>query len=369
MSSRSKEPSCNRTDFRYGSFYTTGVELRKPPRLQPGDTIAALSLSSGLAAKYPHRFEAGKRQLKQSFGVRVVEAPHALCDDDWLYRNPQARADDLHWALTNPEVKGIVSIIGGYESVRILPYLDVALIRQHPKVFLGSSDATVQHFAFFKAGVVSFYGPSMMTDIAESGGMLPYVTTSLRRALFAEEAPWSLQSAEKWTEEYLDWGKPELQLTLRTLQANPGWVWLQGAARAEGHLLGGCLEVLEMLKGTRWWPPIERWRGAIFYFETSEEAPPPRQVEYWLRNYASQGILEHLAGILIGRPMRYSAEATGALYAAVKKVLAEVGRRDMPVVANLDFGHTSPAMTLPNGCRAAIDPLLGRIEVLEPGVS
>lgn len=156
------------------------MDLIKPPRLRPGDTIAAISLSSGLAAAMPHRYAAGKRQLEATFGVRVVEAPHALHDDDFLYHHPQARAADLHWALTDPEVRGIVSIVGGDESVRVLPHLDLGLISEHPKVFMGFSDATVALTAFLGAGVVAFHGPAVMTDLAENGGIHPFVERRVR---------------------------------------------------------------------------------------------------------------------------------------------------------------------------------------------
>ena len=67
---------------------------------------------------------------------------------------------------------GIVSTIGGEDSIRMLPFLDYSVIRQNPKVFLGYSDSTVTHFAFLKAGVTSFYGPSLMAGFDENGGLL-----------------------------------------------------------------------------------------------------------------------------------------------------------------------------------------------------
>src|SRR5262249_25630865 len=116
--------------------------LIKPDRLKPGDTVAAVSLSSGLTALVPHRYTAGKRQIEGTFGLKVIEAPNTLRDPEWIYRNPKARADDLHWALENDQVHAIVATIGGDESVRILPYVNVELIRGHPKVIMGSSDIT-----------------------------------------------------------------------------------------------------------------------------------------------------------------------------------------------------------------------------------
>ena len=155
------------------------MNLIKPPKLKRGDTVAAISLSSGAAHSFPHRYEAGKRQLAETFDLNIIETPHALRSDDWLYHNPQARANDLHWALTNPDIGAIISIIGGYESVRILPFLGPHLIRQHPKIFMGFSDATVTLSAFLNAGVLSFHGPALMTDLAENTGIHPFVEASL----------------------------------------------------------------------------------------------------------------------------------------------------------------------------------------------
>ena len=347
------------------------MTLVRPPRLRPGDTIATVSLSSGMAGALPHRYQAGKRQLEETFAVRVVEAPNSQREADFLYRNPQARVDDLCWALTEPDVAGIVSNIGGSESVRLLPLLDLDLIRKNPKVFMGFSDTTIQHVAFFNAGVVSFYGPSLLTDLAENCGIHPYTTEAVHRALFSAEPMGDLAAAPEWTEQFLDWGVPSNQQRRRTFQPNPGWIWVQGDDHdpVEGHLVGGCMEVLEMLKGTRWWPEPSAWKDAVLFFETSEVAPEPWLVEEWLRNYASQGILEAAAGILFSRPHRYTMEKKLQLHEAVRKVLAEIGRPGLPVVADMDFGHTSPMCVLPNGCRARIDPAGRRVSLLEAGVA
>ncbi len=234
----------------------------KPPRLKKGDKIATISLSSGVAAMFPHRYKEGKRQFEDTFGLEVVEAPHALKDDDWLYDNPKARAQDLHWALENPEIKGIISTIGGDESVRILPYIDLEVIRKHPKIFMGFSDTTITLTAFLLAEVVSFHGPAILTDLAENGGIHPFVKKSLLQALFKTES-FGLAVSENWTEEFLDWSEPSNQKIKRQLQTNQGWQWLQGEKSVEGILIGGCIEVLEFLKGTQWWIPEKLWQGAI----------------------------------------------------------------------------------------------------------
>lgn len=112
----------------------------KPKRLQAGDRVAAVSLSWGGAGQFPHRYEAGKRQLQEEFGLEVVETRHARRDPEWLHRNPEARAEDLMGAFSDASIQGIVSIIGGDESIRLLPFVDLDVIRSNPKVFLGYSE-------------------------------------------------------------------------------------------------------------------------------------------------------------------------------------------------------------------------------------
>src|SRR5690606_17979298 len=103
--------------------------------------------------------------------------------------------------------------------------------------------------------------------------------------------------------------------------------------------------------------------------ETSEEAPPVTLVGRFLRNYGSQGILERAAALLLARPMRYSAEQHWRLQEEALRVLAAFGRRDMPVVAHLDLGRTSPQTVRPSGCRAEVDAVGRRVVLLEPGVA
>lgn len=240
--------------------------LTKPKRLQPGDRIAAVSPSWGGPGTVPERYAAGKRQLEAEFGLEVVEMAHTLASADWMAANPKARADDLMTAFADPSIAGIVATIGGEDSIRLLPYLDLAVISANPKVFLGFSDTTSLHLACHTAGLSSFYGPSIMAGFAESGGMHAYTMAALRKALFQTE-PIGLVplNHEGWTSERTDWSDPGIQAQPRVLQPATAPRVLQGKGVVQGHLLGGCAEVLEMVKDTAWWPSAADWRGAILF--------------------------------------------------------------------------------------------------------
>jgi muramoyltetrapeptide carboxypeptidase LdcA involved in peptidoglycan recycling len=346
--------------------------LIRPRKLRPGDRVAAVTLSWGGPGHVPHRYEAGKRQFEEAFGVEVVETPHALRDPEWIRRNPAARADDLMQAFADSTIQGIVSTIGGDDSIRILPFLDPATIRDNPKVFLGYSDTTVTHWACFEAGLGTFYGPSFMSGFAENGGMFPYMVEAVRKSIFSSEPLGVLEpNPDGWTVEFLEWEDPATQSIRRTLNPTEPWRYLQGSGKADGRLFGGCLEVVEFLRGTRVWPAPEAWEGLILFLETSEEAPEPRVLERALRSYAAMGVLSRIRGLLLGRPGGAVPPEKFEEYdqAVLRVVRDEEGLADLPVVTRMDFGHTDPMLVLPFGVAARIDSARQRVEVLASGVT
>jgi muramoyltetrapeptide carboxypeptidase LdcA involved in peptidoglycan recycling len=347
------------------------VEMIKPPKLHPGDKVAAISLSWGGPGTFLHRYEAGKHQLQAEFGLVVVETPHALRDAGWLQHNPRARADDLMAAFADPSIKAVISTIGGDDSIRTLPYIDLAVIRANPKVFMGFSDMAITHLACFKAGLVSFYGPAFMAGFAENGGMLPYMVDSVRKTLFSSESIGVVEpNSDGWTVEMLDWADPANQARPRRLNPSMGWKFLQGKGIHKGHLIGGCFEVMDWLRGTDFWPEPEHWQDAILFLETSEEAPPPATVKYGLRVLAAMGVLNQLSGILFGRPGgQIPVERFEEYDQAIRQVVTEEeGLIDLPVITRMDFGHTDPMFVLPYGLQAKIDCETRQFSITENAV-
>jgi muramoyltetrapeptide carboxypeptidase LdcA involved in peptidoglycan recycling len=292
------------------------------------------------------------------FGLEVVEMPNALKSADFLSKNPQARADDLMQAFSDSSIKAVISTIGGDDSIRVLPFIDLSVIKNNPKIFMGYSDTSITHYACLKAGLSSFYGPAFMSGFAENAGMHRYLVESVRRTLFSSN-PIGLVSPSRggWTVQHLDWDKEANQKIARTLQPNPGWKWLQGKGKVRGHLMGGCIEVVDWLRGTDFWPSKDHWKGAILFFETSEEAPPPVALKRMLRNMAATGDLTLAAGLIFGRPGGSNNSASFEAYdqAILEAVRDEAGMTNVPIITQMDFGHTDPIMTLPFGILAEID--------------
>ncbi|MDR1643182.1 MAG: LD-carboxypeptidase [Clostridiales bacterium] len=328
--------------------------LVKPPSLKPGDTVATVSLSGGYAgdSAITWRYMQGKEQLENLFGLKVVEMPHTLSNPEYVYNHPEARAQDMMEAFADPEIKGIFTVVGGNDTIRLLPFIDYSVIRNNPKAFIGYSDTTVNHFMCYKAGISSFYGPSILSDLAENLGVPEYTAKWIKKALFASSPIGEIKQSPTWTSEHLSW-VIENKNTARTFSPNNGHETLQGGGIAKGRLIGGCIEVFDWLRGTELFPPIEDFDGAIMFFETSEEMLPPSNFEYILRALGVMGVLERLNGMVFSKPCnnRHYDEYK----AKISKVLAEYGRSSMPVLCNLSFGHCEPKFIIPYGAIGEID--------------
>ena len=338
----------------------------KPKKLSPGDTIATVSLSWGGPGTFPARYEAGKKQLEEEFGVKVIEAPNTMRPASWIAQNPKARAEDLMWAFTNTEVKGIISTIGGEDSIRILPYLDLNIIRENAKVFMGYSDTTISVNACLKAGIISYYGPAIMSGLAENCGITPYTAESVRRTLFSSETIGELTASDDWTNEHLEWAEPENQNIKRKRFPTEGWKYWNETGIAEGRLVGGCVAVFDWLRGTDFWPS-ETLDGAILFIETSGAATTPAHLRGLIRSIAATGDLFKLKGILLGRP----GEVNSSIFPLYEEALINTVKEfdlNLPIITNMDFGHTDPLMVLPLGAKARIDSINKTFSILESGV-
>lgn len=327
-----------------------------PEKLKKGDTVAIVSLSSGMGGEkqFIHRYKLGKKRLEEIFGLKVITMPNALKGCDYLYKNPKARANDLMNAFKNKKIKAIFTMIGGDDSIRIIPYIDSNVIKNNPKIFIGYSDTTVTHFLLYKNKIVSYYGPAILSEFAENGNMHDYTKKNLEKALFMNEDI-VIESSKKWTNEKIDWTDASKDNKFRKMQLEKhGFEVLQGTGVFEGNLLGGCLEVLNMIIGTEIWPNTDEWENKILFIETSEMNPFPDDVMCFLRHLAALGILNKINGIIIGKP------AKEIYYEEYKKAFLKVIREEnklnkLPILYNVNFGHSAPMCTIPYGLNAKVD--------------
>lgn len=335
--------------------------LLKPQALHPGDTIGIVSPSWFGGDTFVPRAKRGIATLND-LGFHVRVAPHAFNNQGHVSDTAQNRADDLHAMFADPEIAGILCTIGGNHSNHLLPLLDWDLIASNPKVFMGFSDITVLTNAIWaRTGLVTFNGPALLTDWAEYPAMPELSRLSALRALTHPEPLGDLPAASEWTDEFLDWESGEDVTRRRSHHAAYGWQWVRQGS-ATGRLVGGCLESLQHLRGTPYWPDM---RGAMLFLETSEDCSGPADADALLMDFQNMGVFDHIAGLLVARPYGMSAEDHAALIDIVTERTAPF---PFPVVADMDVGHTSPQLTIPLGVTARIDGKRRAVTIIEAAV-
>ena len=361
-----------------------------PQPLKKGDKVAVICLSSGIIGEpyCAHEKELGIRKLRE-FGLEPVFTEHALMGRDYIMCHPEARAADLKAAFLDDSVKGIITAIGGIETFRTFPYLmeDVEFISavcQHPKFFMGFSDTTNNHFMFRMLGLQTFYGQAFMCDVAElSGDMLPYSKAQFE-SCFEVYHGRKITPSDIWYEERTDFSAAAVGTMPVSHKETHGYELLQGSPVFEGELLGGCIDSMgemlitgdiegfgsilanefeicpqlkddlakqvEITKKYNIFPAAEEWRGKILFAETSEVMPTPEMLGEYLAALKKEGVFDNICGIIVGKPMNEK------YYEEYKSVWREtVDNAELPILYNVNFGHSSPRAVLPYGAIAHVD--------------
>lgn len=351
--------------------------LIKPSVLKPGDIVATVSLSWGGASVFPERYEQGKRQFETAFNVKIIEMEHALKSSEDLYNHPEWRLQDMMEAFKNPEVKAILCNIGGEETIRLLRLMNDShfeIIKNNPKIFMGISDTTVNHLMCLKAGLGSFYSACTMFGYAENGGIPEYMIENTKKTLFGTTPIGILPESKEYIIDRVPWGQETI---IRPRTKMTPWRYIQGQEIVQGRLIGGCFDsLMECINGTSIFPKPDDFKDTILFIENSEEQISPDRVGYWFRTLGAMGILKNIKGILFAIPggeffPEETVEKTTWLAQykdfdnVIIKICKEYDRTDLPIVTNMNFGHTVPQLILPYGIMTEIDPLNKTVSILE----
>ncbi len=336
----------------------------KPKVLKAGQLIRLISPASALAGLVSRRAIRAKSIL-ESLGFRAEFSPLALNIAGYYSASGKERAREINEAFADPDVSAILSLIGGYHCNQVLPYLDLDLIARSPKILCGYSDLTVLQMALWsKLKMISFYGPAGMTQFAEYPEPLSFTIDNFIKAISDTSSLGKLPSSSFYTDEFLNWFDKSDEIRARTLKPNSGPVILR-RGQASGRLLGGCLSSLLHLAGTQFWPDLE---GAILILEVAEGAELSRGesislIDMHLADLNNLGVFDKISGIAFGRLFNTPEEETQKIF---NLLLEYTENQRLPVLANLDFGHTDPVLTIPLGCQGTLNCINGSLNVLEP---
>ena len=308
--------------------------------LPPGGTIGV----PAPASPWDERSEVDRGvRWWESKGYRVKLAEGIWDRDDYLAGDPKTRARDVMAMFADPDVDVVQVFGGGYGCAEVAPLLDLDVIRDNPKPFVGFSDITVLHLAFRKAtGLVTFYGRGLggvaSAEAKESD------RDRLLRAL-TDPAP------------------------LGEVPARPDdpYVGAIGSGRATAPLVGGCLWLLTDSLRTPW--EIET-DGTILFFEDLHT--PSWMVDSQLTHLRNAGKLDGVAGVVIGE--MYQCEDwrfpdPGVRTKSMEDVFERhFERAGIPVLFNLPLGHGKHLATIPLGVGATVDADARTLTIDEPAL-
>lgn len=307
----------------------------KPQFAKPGDTIGIYSPSSGIEPDLEVNYERGKKMLIQR-GYRLREAPHTREWKAHYSSDGHDKAADLMELLSDPSVKAILPTLGGTTAYQLLPHLDYDAIRAHPKLIFGFSDNSLQACVIHnRTGLVTFHGHSDVVfglgDLADDEKMKEFST-----------------GGAYTTAQFFD--ALEGRLGQELVSTATSWRVLRPGV-AEGRLLCGNLDVLQILHGT----PYElEWSDAIFLWEAA--FVELHRVDLTLASLALTGALGKIKGMIVGKDSNLEELFFAEKHETLDEmILRHCAPYEFPIVVDADIGHDMECCMLPIGIRARLE--------------
>lgn len=331
----------------------------KPPKLHLGDVIGFYSPSSPATSFAPKRFRRAKKYLQdKGFQLKAGD----LTGKSAGYRSGtiSERVEELNNLIRDPDVRCIMSTIGGMNSNSLLPYIDYDALRKDPKILIGYSDATAILLSVYaKTGLLTFYGPALVASFGEFEPLVSITYHGFENMLATPSlVPYTYKMPEFWSQEFINWEDQD-----RAKEKFPNqWLTVEGG-KVQGRVMGGNLNTFHGFWGSEYMPDIRE--GDILFIEDSLHTAATVERSFSLLK--ASGIFDKVAGIILGKHELFDDQGTNV---KPHQLLLEVlNGQKLPILAEFDCCHTHPMFTLPLGVQIELDATNKRVTVLEKWLS
>ena len=321
--------------------------LIKPRKIKKGAHIRIIAPARSLKLLSETTIKEASDRL-EGLGFKLSFGKHVSEIDEFNSSSIESRIEDLHDAFADKTVDAILTVIGGYNSNQLLQYIDYELIAQNPKIICGFSDITALANAITaKTGMITYLGPHFSSWGMKYG--FEYSLENFAKCCM-EEIPFDLLPSKEWSDDpwYIDQEK-------RDFITNDGY-WILNPGHAIGRVVGGHVRCLNALQGTQYWPGLD---DTILILEEDAEISPPlfdRQLQSLVHQLDFNGV----KGLLIGR-FQTETKMTRELLEKIISTKPEL--QNLPIIANIDFGHTTPLATLPVGGSLEIMAMADNVKI------
>jgi muramoyltetrapeptide carboxypeptidase LdcA involved in peptidoglycan recycling len=321
-----------------------------PTKLKNGDEIRIIAPSRSLSLLKDEILNLAKENLEKQ-GYKVTFSKNCKERDMFMSSSIKSRVNDIHQAFKDKKVKAILTVIGGFNSNELLPYLDYKLIKNNPKILCGYSDITALANAITaKTGLVTYSGLHFSTWAMKKG--FEYNLEYFNKCL-VEDKKYIVEASELWSDDA--WYRDQEN---RKFEKNEGYLVIN-KGEAEGTILGGNLCTLNLLQGTEFMPNIS---NSILFIEDDDMTGSFFGVEFNrnLQSLIHQPNFKKVKGIVVGR-FQKKAEMTIEKLKYIIQTKKEL--KSIPVIANVDFGHSNTFITFPIGGTAKISAFKGKAKI------
>ena len=306
-----------------------------PAKLKTGDGVRVITPARSLAMPWINEeLQAQAKARFKELGLNLSFGKYVNEIDESSSSSIEHRVEDLHDAFRDTSIQLVITVIGGFNSNQLLRYLDYDLIRKNPKILCGYSDITALGNAIFaKTGLVTYSGPHFFSFGDKKG--FDYTLEYFKKCLMAE-APFEVLPSAEWSDDR--WANDQEH---RNFMRNEGW-WVLNEGSAQGTIIGGNMGTFNLLHGTEFMPSIVE---SVLFLEDDYESHVAT-VDRDLQSIIHQPGFEKVRGIVFGR-FEPKTGMTRELLTKIIKTKREL--EHLPVIANVDFGHTNPIITFPIG--------------------
>ncbi|QDI92545.1 LD-carboxypeptidase [Salicibibacter halophilus] len=313
--------------------------------LKKEDAIGIFTPSSPATVTANQRFERAKTFLEEQ-DFTIVEGKLTGRMDGYRSGSPKERAAELNELIRNPNIKMIMSTIGGTNANSMLPYIDYEAFKNNPKLVVGYSDVTAILLALYaKTGISTYYGPALVPSFGE---FEPLVNDTYRYFeqyfMQTSKLPYDVPTPPFWSDERVNWQE---KTTDKRLFENE---WVTGhSGVAEGRLVGGNVNAMYGFIGSPYFPAIEK--GDILLVEDST-----KDASIVEKNFAmlkAQGVFDKVSGIILGKHEQYNDLGTGKQ--PLDLLMEQLDGLEIPILAEFDTCHTHPMHPLAIGKKVKLD--------------
>lgn len=311
-------------------------------KINKGSTIGIFSPSYVTIYNFP---ESAKR-AEDFLGENGFQVKHGKLwgkKDAFRTGTPQERADEFNSLLYDSEVDILMASVGGIVTNGMLPYIDYEFYAENPKPVVGMSDVTTLLALYAKTGIPTYYGSNFVTSYAR---LSPYRDIALKCLcdVLNFQKSYQYEAPEYYSDVVIDWTKPlteEKQIANKIITLHGG--------KVAGRLIGGNLWTISDLWGTPYMPEIKQ--GDILFIEDTESCAD--YLECILGKLKICGVFEKIGGLIISKCRQYDDFETEKTY--YDFIHDYIGKPNYPVLAECDFSHCAPMLTIPIGITAELD--------------